>query len=201
MENKVEIKVENKKDLFSELLTLRKDIAREQKRGLHFISASVVIWGLILCIHASSMPILQKNLYTFCCSAPLVVLAYWISKLIGVDFQGKSNPLTALGLLFTLNQLLYILIAMWVYAAVPDKMLMVYAMIFGAHLLPYGWLYQSKSYYIFSFVVTIGVLVLGLSCSTAIVACFMFVIEFIFCCCLVVENRMEKRDESRKTPL
>lgn len=46
MENKVEIKVESKKDLFSELLTLRKDIAREQKRGLHFISASVVIWGL-----------------------------------------------------------------------------------------------------------------------------------------------------------
>ena len=26
---------------------------------------------------------------------------------------------------------------------------MVYTMIFGAHLLPYGWLYQSKTYYVF----------------------------------------------------
>lgn len=182
--------MESRDNLFSELRKLRKDIAREQKRGLHFIFASVAIWGIILCIHASSLPILQKNLYTFCCSAPLVPLAYCISRLIGVDFQGKNNPLTGLGLLFTLNQLLYILIVMWIYAAMPEKMLMVYAMIFGAHLLPYGWLYCSKSYYIFSFIVTVVVLILGLNCSMAIVAIFMFINEIIFCCCLIIENRM-----------
>lgn len=182
--------MESKENLISELLTLRKNIAREQKRGLHFISASVIVWALILCIHIASMPILQKNLYTFCCSALLIILAYWISKIIGVDFQGKSNPLTSLGLLFTLNQLLYILIAMWIYAAVPDKMLMVYAMIFGAHLLPYGWLYQSKSYYIFSIIVTVGVLLLGLNCSTVAVAGFMLMMEIIFSCCLIMENRV-----------
>lgn len=184
--------MESKENLFSALQILRKDIAREQKRGLHFIIASVVIWGIILGIHSSSLSILQKNLYTFCCSALLVLLAYCISKFIGVDFQGKANPLSGLGLLFTLNQILYILIAMWIYAAIPDKMLMVYAMIFGAHLLPYGWLYQSKSYYAFSFIVTIVVLILGLNCSTAIISVFMFIIEIIFSCCLIIENRMEE---------
>ena len=54
------------------------------------------------------------------------------------DFQNKENPLSGLGLLISLNQMLYILIAMWVYAVMPEKMLMVYAIIFGAHLLPYG---------------------------------------------------------------
>ena len=73
-------------------------------------------------------------------------LAYFVSKLIKVDFQNKGNPLTNLGILFSVNQILYLLIAMWVYGTVPEKMLMVIAMIFGAHLLPYGWLYKSKVY-------------------------------------------------------
>jgi len=43
-----------------------------------------------------------------------------------------------LGVLFSVNQLLYLLIAMWIYPTVPEEMVMVLAMIFGAHLLPYG---------------------------------------------------------------
>ncbi len=178
----------------SALRQMRTDIAQEQKRGIHIISASVIIWALILLIHASSLPVLQKNLYTFCCSAPLIPLAYLISRRLGIDFQGKSNPLTGLGMLFTLNQILYILIAMWIYAAVPDKMLMVYAMIFGAHLLPYGWLYCSKVYYVFSLIVTVSVFVLGLNCPSSAVAAFMFVNEIIFSCCLAVENKTAQKD-------
>ena len=79
---------------------------------------------------------------------------------------------------------------MWVYAAVPDKFLMVYAMIFGAHLLPYGWLYQSKTYYVFSVFVSIAVFILGLYCSAFIVAVFMIIVEVVFCCCLIIENKM-----------
>lgn len=173
----------------SVLCQMRTNIAQEQKRGIHIISASVVIWGLILIIHASPLSILQKNLYTFCCSAPLLPVAYLISKRLGIDFQNKSNPLTGLGLLFTLNQILYILIAMWIYAAVPDKMLMVYAMIFGAHLLPYGWLYRSKVYYGFSLTVTVSVFLIGLCCPPTAVAAFMFANEIVFSCFLIAENK------------
>lgn len=41
-----------------------------------------------------------KNLFTFCCTAPLMPLAYMISKVIKVDFTNKENPLTNLGVLF-----------------------------------------------------------------------------------------------------
>lgn len=34
---------------------------------------------------------------------------------------------------------------MWVFRAVPDKMVMVYAMVFGAHLLPLHFLWQNVS--------------------------------------------------------
>ena len=160
-----------------------------QKKGLHFILASIIIWGAVFGIHLSSLPILTKNLYTFFCSALLVPLAFLISKLIGVDFQNKGNPLSNLGLLFALNQMLYILIAMWVYAAVPDKMLMVYAMIFGAHLLPYGWLYQSKAYYFFSIVIPFTVLLIGLFFTAAAIVALMLVIEILFAICLVIEYK------------
>lgn len=175
---------------YAVLFQMRTDIAQEQKRGIHIISASVVIWTLILAIHASPLPILQRNLLTFCCSCPLLPLAYLISRRLGIDFEGKSNPLTGLGLLFSLNQILYILIAMWIYAAVPEKMLMVYAMIFGAHLLPYGWLYRSKTYYTFSLTATVIAFLLGLNCPPAAVAAFMLVNEIVFSCCLIAENKI-----------
>lgn len=181
--------MENKEKLVSALQELRADNIKKQKKGLHFILASIIIWVAVLVIHISPMPILTKNLYTFFCSAPLVPLAYFISKFIGVDFQNKDNPLSSLGLLFALNQMLYILIAMWVYAAVPEKMLMVYAMIFGAHLLPYGWLYKSKVYYIFSIVIPITVLLVGLYCPVVFVAVLMLIIEIVFSVCLVIEYK------------
>ena len=103
-----------------------------------------------------------------------------LAKALKIDFEGKGNPLTKAGIIFSVNQMLYILIAMWVYAAVPEKMLMVYAMIFGAHLMPFSWLYQSKIYLVLSIVIPILSLVVGLSFPPFILAIIMVVIESLF---------------------
>ena len=129
---------------------LRNDIARKQKKGLPFICASVVIWLLILLVVALDLPQHQENMLVFCCSCPLMPLAWLAGKLMKVDIFDKSNPLGDVGFLFTCNQFLYLLIVMWVFSAVPEKMVMVYAMVFGAHLLPYSWLYRSVSYRVFA---------------------------------------------------
>lgn len=159
---------------------MRINSAIKQKKGLHFILASVIIWIAILVIHLSTLQILTKNLLTFCFAAPLMPLAFMISKMIKVDFTNKENPLTNLGILFSANQILYLLIAMWIYNAVPEKMVMVLAMIFGAHLLPYGWLYKSKSYIGFSVVIPIAALIVGLNFPPYFVAGLMIAIEIIF---------------------
>jgi hypothetical protein len=104
------------------LENLRTDCAMKQKKGLHFILASIVIWIAVLVVQLMDIPVLTKNLYTFCCTAPLLPLAFLVSKIIKVDFQNKGNPLTNLGILFSVNQMLYLLIAMWVYPTVPEKM-------------------------------------------------------------------------------
>jgi hypothetical protein len=176
------------------LLELRLDCAKKQKMGLHFILASVFIWCVVLGLHLTDLPILTKNLFTFCSTAPLVPLAFILSKLLKIDFQNKENPLTNLGILFSANQMLYLLIAMWVYPTVPDKMLMVIAMIFGAHLMPYSWLYKSKAYMAFSVAIPVAALLVGLNYEPYVLAAMMIFVEIVFCFCLVLENnRLEKR--------
>ena len=170
-----------------ELNELIKDCSSRQKKGLHFILSSIVIWLLILGVHLTNLAIGQKDILTFCCSAVLFPLAWMLSKALKIDFEGKGNPLTKAGILFSVNQMLYILIAMWALAAVPEKMLMIYAMIFGAHLMPFSWLYQSKSYLVLSIVVPILSLIVGLLYPPYVLAAMMVIIETVFSLCLYAE--------------
>lgn len=182
---------ENKTDLEA----LRNDIVIRQKKGLPFIGASVAIWLFILIVIMLDLPQDKENLFVFCCSCPLLPISWMIGKVLKVDIFDKSNPLGNVGFLFTCNQLLYLLIVMWVFSAVPDKMVMVYAMVFGAHLLPYSWLYKSLSYRIFSIAIPIVSLAIGCNFSAFSVAVAMLMIAVVFVVVLHAEVRLfvEKR--------
>lgn len=172
---------------------LRNDCAIKQKKGLHIIMASVIIWIAVLCVHLTSLPILTKNFLTFCCTAPLLPVSFLISKVLKVDFQNKENPLTGLGVLFSVNQILYLLIAMWIYPTIPEKLLMIIAMIFGAHLMPYSWLYKSKSYFMFSIIIPIVALTVGLKFEPYILAIVMIGFEVLFSILLLYEVKRVER--------
>nr|WP_240611365.1 hypothetical protein [Gardnerella vaginalis] len=116
---------------------------------------------MITVVAALDINIAMKNILVFCCSMPMLPLSWLIGKKIGVDIFSKDNELGNLGFLFTMNQILYLLIVIWVFNAVPDKMIMMYAMVFGAHLLPYSWLYKSKAYRVFAIIIPVLSLVLG----------------------------------------
>lgn len=110
----------------------------------------------------------------------MLPISFFISKIIKVDFQNKNNPLTNLGVLFSVNQIVYLLIAVWIYPTIPDKMLMVLAMVFGAHLMPYSWLYKSKSYFAFSIIIPVAALIIGLEFEVYILAIVMICFEVLF---------------------
>ena len=155
---------------------LKKDVQYCQKKGLPFILASVIIWALILLSRIAAADLRTANLMTFICCCLLIPLATLFSKLLKADiFRKTGNPLNSLVVLATLNQLLYLLIAMWAFDRRPDAMLMIYAMIFGAHLLPYSWVYDSKAYLILSVIETVGALVithlLGSMATAAFILC------------------------------
>jgi len=169
---------------------LRIDISKRSKRGIHFIIGSVIIWCAVLIVWLLPIgDILTKNLLTFCFTAPLVPIAFMVSKIIKAEFSTQDNPLNKLGLLFSLNQFLYILIAMWVYPTVPDKMVMVLAIIFGAHLLPFGWLYKSRAYFVMSVIISFAALIIGIMFNAVVVSIVMIIFEITFCLWLVMENK------------
>ena len=107
---------------------LKKDVQYRQKKGLPFILASVIIWALILLSRIAAADLRTANLMTFICCCLLIPLATLFSKLLKADiFRKTGNPLNSLVVLATLNQLLYLLIAMWAFDRRPDAMLMIYA--------------------------------------------------------------------------
>ena len=169
---------------------LRSNIAIKQKKGLPFICASIIIWLLILIVILLDLPQNTENLLVFCCSCPLLPISWAIGKILKVDIFDKSNPLGNVGFLFTCNQFLYLLIVMWVFNAVPDKMIMVYAMVFGAHLLPYSWLYKSKSYRIFAVIIPVLALVLGNMFNGFVVSGTLAIVGIIFVISLYNEFKL-----------
>lgn len=171
---------------------LRGEFSRRQKKGIHFIATSVIIWALIFIVQLTEMKVLNKNLWTFICTTPLMPVAALFAKALNIPFTEKGNPLNDLGGLFSMNQMLYLLIAMWVFPTVPDKMVMVFAMIFGAHLLPYSWLYQSKAYAVFAVAIPFIALVAGLMLNAAWVAGIMVFVEISFTALLALECRREQ---------
>ena len=175
------------------LNALRRDMARSQKKGQHFILAAVVIWALVLAIHACPLSMMLKNILTICCSAPIFMIAVGFSKLIKVDFFDKSNPLYKPGILFAMNQMLYIPISIWAFYACPEKMLMIYAIVTGAHLLPYGWLYVSSAYSLFSVLIAAAALVVGWSFPSWVLAAAMLLLFIIFCAVLFAEVRKAEK--------
>jgi fumarate reductase subunit D len=60
-------------------------------------------------------------------------------------------------------------------------------MIFGAHLMPFSWLYQSKSYMVLSIVIPILALIVGLMYPPLVLAIMMVIIEGVFSACLYME--------------
>lgn len=179
--------------------TVRSDLARRTKRGLHFIVASIVLWTGILVVWLWPVDsVLTRNLLTFFCTAPLMPLAFLISRALKAEFSATDNALNNLGILFSINQFLYILIAMWAYAAAPTNMVMILAIIFGAHLLPFSWLYQSRAYLIMSIIIPLTMLIVGHNLPEErvyILAGMMICLEAIFAVWLGIEIGKESGGE------
>ena len=181
---------------------LKQEAQAAQRKGLPFILASVVIWGMILALQFLDKTQTVKNLYAFCCSSFLVPLSFLFSKIVKAkSFQKSHNPLSKLGILFTLNQMLYLIIVMWAFNQKPEAMVMLYAVVFGAHLLPFGWLYDSKAYTVLSVVETIGALLVGIFLGNVGICAFMALMELLLCIFLFLGDCKRAERPEMESPL
>jgi len=128
------------------LQVLLNDIAQKQKKGLPFIMASIFIWGVITTITVLPLDLMIKNIGILSCGALLFPVSILCAKILKVDLFYKENPLINGLLIATNNQILYLIICILLLIKAPMWVLPAYAIIYGAHLLPYSFFYQSKNY-------------------------------------------------------
>ena len=172
---------------------LKIEYAVRQKKGLPFIMASAVLWTIMLFAFLTGLDIATKNIIAMCCSALLMPVGMLFGKIIKVNIFSKENPLSSLSIVAALNQLLYLPIVLWVMYAVPDKMIMVYAMVVGAHFLTYYWVYFSPTYFYASIIIPIVSLILGIYCSQVIVCLAFVAFDILICLLLCLENKQAKK--------
>ncbi|MGM9642015.1 MAG: DUF7010 family protein [Eubacteriales bacterium] len=165
------------------------EYAVKQKKGLPFIMSSAVLWTIMLIAFLTDLDIATKNWIAMCCSALLMPVGILFGKIIKVNIFSKENPLSSLSIVAALNQLLYLPIVLWVMYAVPDKMIMVYAMVVGAHFLTYYWIYFSPTYFYASIIIPIASLILGLNFSQVAVCLAFVVFDILICVLLSLENK------------
>jgi len=169
---------------------LRRETQKIQKNGAPFMLASVILWALIAVVRILPITLYTQNLLTFCCSMLLIPFAFIFSKIIGADiFKKTENPINKLGFLCTMNQMLYLLIVMWAFSQNPEVMVMLFAMVFGGHLLPYSWVYSSKTYLVMSIVLTLGSLIVFNVFGAFVMCIFVTVCQIITSTLLLVECR------------
>lgn len=184
----------SKKEPKDQLLKhLKIEFAVKQKKGLPFIMASAVLWFIMLIAFLTNLNLATKNIIATCCSALLMPVGMLFGKILKVDMFCKDNPFSGLSVVAALNQLMYLPIVLWTMYAVPDKMIMVYAIVVGAHFLPYYWIYFSPTYFYASIIISIVSLIFGIYFSQVIVCVAFIAFDILICILLCLENKQAQK--------
>lgn len=186
-----ELKMENN---IEALEVLRDDARRNQRSGLPFMLSSVILWSMISLVQFFDISQVAKNTFTFGCSMFLFPLSLLFAKILNTNIIKRTkNPVNSLGFMMTMNQMLYLIIVMWVYNQRPVGMLMVYAMVFGAHLLPFCWVYDCKGYMVMSIIETIGAFFVGIFLGNRAIAPFIIICQIILNILIFANERKAAR--------
>lgn len=162
-----------------EMVRAKKDYAASQKCGAHFISASLIIWIFICVVNLLDLTQYCKNVLSLYSSALLVPLALLFSKIYKIRFSNKDNPLNSAGLYFALNQMIYLLVVILVWLIKPEQMITAYAIVVGAHFLPYSWLYDSLTYKLVAILIPVLSFLLALAHMVIFIPMLMIVFDVI----------------------
>lgn len=144
---------------------LRNELSTKSKNGIDFTLAASVIWLIIAYLWTLKFKAYDRSIFVFIAGAPLLPMAFFFSKILKTNWKITNNPLQPLGLWLNFAQLFYFPFLIFTMIKIPEYFIMVYAIITGAHLFPYGWFYKTNWYSIFSGIIVIGTLLLGLNLS------------------------------------
>lgn len=161
---------------------LRDELAIKAKNGLDFTCAASLIWLAIGFVWSLDTTPYNQSIFTFWVGAPMLPLAFALSKVFKTTWTVKTNPIQPLGLWLNFAQLFYFPLLFFVLGKMPLYFVMTYAIITGAHFFPYSWFYRNILYAVFAGIMSIGSLFLALWLPTE----QMYIVPFFMSASLVV---------------
>jgi|SRR5690606_3189904 len=141
---------------------LKSEIQAQAKKGVDFIISGGILWLIIFIIWLQDFSSYNKSIFTLIIASLMLPLAFGLSKVLKTNWKIKNNPLQSLGLWLNFAQLIYFPILIFALIKYPDNFIMVYAIITGAHLFPYAWLYDENGYAITAILISVGALIIAL---------------------------------------
>ncbi|MFD4419881.1 DUF7010 family protein [Agromyces sp. NPDC058484] len=134
------------RDSSTELEALQTDLSTKTGRGVNFIVAGVILWSAFAVLGAFlTNDVVLALAYAFGAGL-LFPLSLLVARAMKLDPYAKGNPLGALAGLLGAVQILFIPLMLGATFAVPHVVPWFLAVLVGAHLLPYAWLYNSRAY-------------------------------------------------------
>ncbi|ODB35336.1 MULTISPECIES: DUF7010 family protein [Pseudoalteromonas] len=137
---------ESKRLTQGDIMDNRDELINLTKKGIGFPFAGLmVICFCTLAIHF--MPQRQALVMVIFATGSTFPIAFLISKMFKVNPFAKHPPLSNLGTVLACAQFLYWPVLILVFQLVPNWFPFAFAILFGSHFIPFGWLYKSRAYY------------------------------------------------------
>jgi len=134
----------------------RTELSISCKNGVNFIFAASLIWAGIAVIWNLDLSVYNQSVLTFSISGLMLPLAWVFGKWLKTAWNVPGNPLNKVGLLFNLGQLLYFPFLFILLGKQPEYFALGYAIITGAHFLPYAWYYKTNWFGVFAGMIAFG---------------------------------------------
>lgn len=133
-------------DSTASLGSLRRDLAAKTGRGMNAVVAAVLLWSVfaILGVFVTDGKALALA-YVFG-SGMLFPVSLAVAKVMGLDPYAKGNDLGVLAGLLGGVQILFIPLMLGATFLSPGAVPWFLAVLVGAHLLPFTWVYKSRAY-------------------------------------------------------
>jgi hypothetical protein len=141
---------------------LRVELSIKMKNGVPFILGGSIVWLLTFIIWFLGKNIFYNNLATAILSGMVSIFAFIFSKAMKIPYSVPENPLGILGLILSISSIFYIPFNFLLLFKVPEYLIISMATITGAHFFPYFWFYKTNWYIIFSGIIIMAILFMGI---------------------------------------
>lgn len=170
----------------------RDELIRFTKKGIGFPFAGLIVM-CVCAIAINVLPQRQALITTVIVTGSTFPIAFFISKIFGVNPFAKLPPLTSLGTVLACTQFLYWPVLILIMQLVPNWFPFALAILFGSHFIPFGWLYKSLAYYFLGIAMPLVGCLMALSGSEfSYTYTFAALIPLYLATCLLLLNENSK---------